>query len=425
MMARPHNRIPWSQAVASALAVVLLAASAGCVKSRCTRNSECASGLVCITEIGACRAAECLTDPQCPDGSVCKAYACVPGCRTRADCAAGNECFDSRCVPLAEACDCPTASRFCGTDRNPASPSGGKDVCVPEDRPDGVLLFFGSLGCSHCRAIFDELVALRAEAGTTARLAFVQLGDLVVDPAEVASVLGKDASTVIQDTPQHSIWDAYAADWYHAVLVDRNGCLANHWGPLAGSDVSGLLHDAILDAWKAATAAPCEPKPVEPVPDTPIPDAPATSERAPETMPEAAAEPVPEPVPEAAAEPVPEAVAEPVPDDGPTLPETAEPAPEDAPEPAPEPVPETMSEPVPEPVPDVIDAAVADVADVQDPFTLGPVCQVAPGGPATAGQKVAHFLCADANTSSTGHGTGVSDWLLAEIVWIAYFGACT
>jgi hypothetical protein len=301
---------------------------------------------------------------------------------------------------------------------------------VPGDRPDGVLLFFGSLGCSHCRAIFDELIALRTEAGAAARLAFVQLGDVAVDPAEVAAVLGKDTSTVLQDTPQHSAWDAYAADWYHAVLVDRNGCLADHWGPLSGGEASGKLHDAILDAWKASATAACEPKPAEPSPDAAPPDAPASSERPPEAVPEAAAEPVPETATDAASEPVPEASVEPAPEPVPdtaTFPEaTVEPVPETVPETppeaAPEPAPEPVPEPVPEPTPDVIEVAIADVTE---PFTLGPVCQVAVGEPAAPGQKVAHFLCADANSASTGYGTGVSDWLLAEIVWIAYFGACT
>jgi len=38
---------------------------------------------------------------------------------------------------------------------------------------------------------------------------------------------------------------------------------------------------------------------------------------------------------------------------------------------------------------------------------------------------VPQFSCEDVNPSSPTYGTPVTNFLLAELVWIAYFGTCT
>lgn len=391
-------------------ALALLAATSGCVDSRCTRNAECPVGQVCVTATGACEAPACTSDAECADD---------------------QRCFANHCVPRDESCDCAQAPTFCGVDLNPLSPSGGHPVCVPGAFDQGAMLFFGSVLCSHCQALLDALEVLQAEVlpGGSAPLIFVQEPSIEVSGQVVEGALAGSAVAVVQDDASLGIWSAYAADWYHVVLIDRNGCQARHWGPLIASDVTDNLHHEMRTEWLKAQEVSCTPTPpdaVEVLPDL--------VEPAPEVVPEVQIDvpadlstdlpPDPGPVDvsveavadtPAVADIAAEAVAEVTPDPvGDALPEAIGDA-----------LPELLPEPAPE-VADVSEAAGPGEVDLWvEPYQLQDLCQVEPGLPAPVGAPVPHFLCKDRNPSSLLLGGAVSDLTLREQVWIAYFGTCT
>ena len=403
------------------LVVWLLVAlvTTACVDARCSRNAECPAGQVCNTTTGACATPECTSDGECGSGRVCEQFACQSGCRTDAECPVDQRCFADHCVPRAEACDCPQAPRFCGVDLNPLSPSVDQTVCVPDVFPSGGVLFFGSVLCSHCQALLDALEVLQAEVGgaVDAPIVFVQEPTIQVGGSTIEGALGGATVAVVADDPDLGIWPGYHADWYHVVLVNRNGCLDHHWGPLAASDVSSALHEEMRVAWLAAREAACtppttdHPDAVEPAPEVSepapevVPDAPVDGAARDEAGPEARLEVIPEPAPEAVVELPPEPAFE-----------VAEPAAEPAPE-------------VTEPAPEVVAEVVTEVSEALEawvePFELADVCQVSAALPAVVGALVPHFLCKDVNTASGGFGGGFSDVVLREQIWIAYFGTCT
>jgi len=400
--------------VAAMVAVAWLATA--CVDSRCTRNAECPAGQVCNTLTGACAVPACTSDGECGDGRVCRQFACVAGCVVDTDCASDQRCFAGQCVARDQACDCAQAPHFCGVDLNPLSPTSGETVCVPDTFPTGVLLFFGSVLCPHCQDILDALEAMQVEVGGpgAAPMVFVQEPTIEVGASTVQEALAGATLAVLPDDPQAGIWPAYAADWYHVVLTNRNGCLDQHWGPLVPADVSDTRHAEMRAAWSAAAEAVCTPDPVEQV-DL----APEVPEPTPEVVPE----------PDATVEPGPEARLEPAPEVVP-----GEASPEAAGEGTPEPAIEASSEGAFEPAVEVVDApgpdgeaeaAPADVDAGGEPFQLADLCQVTAALPAVLGALVPHFLCKDVNTASAGFGGGFSDVALKEQVWIAYFGTCT
>jgi len=267
-----------AKGLATALALLGLLHASGCVDERCTRDSECAVGKVCRAGTGRCEAPECVQDSGCGAGLVCEAYACVPGCKVEGDCPAGEECFSHHCYPrrqptevtetassedvspIEASCACPAAPAFCGPDLNHRSPTNGLAVCVPGTFPGGVALFFGSVFCSHCQAITQGLLALRQELvgeGESPHLAFVQISDVMVTSEAVSDVEALGDVPVVQDTTALGVWDHYAADWYHVVIVDASGCLSFHAGPLSAEDVAGARHAELLDAWNAAMHPAC------------------------------------------------------------------------------------------------------------------------------------------------------------------------
>jgi Cys-rich repeat protein len=374
----------------------------GCVDSRCARNSECPAGEVCIVATGRCAAPECTSDSQCGAGRICDAFACVPGCRADAECAKGETCFSNRCVPIRSGCDCPASPEFCGIDQNGKSPLTGLNACVPDSFPDGVALVFGSVLCGHCRALLDSLLvvrnAIRKEGGKPV-LALVQVPDLVVDAKQVTQAMEDRDVPVFQDTVDKGIWQAFHADWYHLVILDRNGCLASHLGPLTPEDVSGS--QKVHDAWAASLQAVCKPLVADPVDAAilDVPDVPLKPDAA-----EGVADPGADTADLFLAD-LAELVADVVVDLVPEGPDSID-------------------------VPDAPDVPPGEVFDAPaeawvEPFTLTDVCQVAEGPPIATGELVRHFLCKDVNPSSATNGAGVSDIVLREQVWIAYFGSCT
>jgi hypothetical protein len=376
-------------------------------------------GQVCLADTGACTAPECTSDGACGQGRVCTDYACVAGCRADAECPADQRCFSDRCVPRAEACDCAEAPRFCGADLNPLSAGAGNALCLPDDLPAGGVLLFGSVLCSHCQALLDALEALQAEVAPAgdASLVFVQEPDLQVGEQVVGEALAGATVPVLQDSPEVGIWSAYGADWYHVVLLDRNGCLARHWGPLLATDVSGKRHAEMREAWLEARSAPCVP--VSPDAVEAIPDATEAAPDATEATPDAAPDTPPDPGPA---------------DDGGAPPDTTEASAEPPPEGIPEAAEEVLDGGTDAPShPDAAADALAEAGGETalevdawvEPFALQEVCQVEAGLPTPPGAVVPHFLCQDRNTASVTANGPVSDVTLRELVWIAYFGTCT
>jgi hypothetical protein len=239
----------------------LLGLGSGCITSRCLRDADCVGGQVCREDTGACVDPECSVDSDCGRGRVCEQRFCVAGCASQADCADDEQCVDRRCLPIGAECDCPLAHEFCGTDINPNSPSAGTEVCVGDDFPDGVGLFFGSVYCGHCTGIWAALeqrkAALQAE-GLPARLVWVQLKTALATPDDVGARLGPEVTDpVIHDTDALGLWDAYATTWYHFILVDSHGCRLTDYGPLDSSIATSEVGDQIVAEWRDAMDDAC------------------------------------------------------------------------------------------------------------------------------------------------------------------------
>jgi hypothetical protein len=158
-------------------------------------------------------------------------------------------------------CDCPLVHEFCGTDINPNSPTSGTEVCVPQDAPEGVGLFFGSIYCGHCTADWAALQPVRAVLaadGLSPRMIWVQLMTASATPEEVAARLGPEVTDpVIHDTPELRIWESYGATWYHFILVDSHGCFVSDHGPLDPSGLAGEEGVQIAEEWRGAMDDTC------------------------------------------------------------------------------------------------------------------------------------------------------------------------
>jgi Cys-rich repeat protein len=418
-----------------AVVFVLGMVQLGCVDSRCTRNSECPTGEICEASTGACVAPECTSDGQCPQGTVCKDFACIAGCRTSSECADKETCFDHRCVEQVGACECPAAPSFCEQDVNPRSPTAGQEVCTADAFPKGVMLFFGSVKCGHCRNLYDALVRLQAELegeGEAPRIVFMQLKDVQVDADDVESALDDDAvAPIIQDTDELGLWTTYDADWYHVVLIDRHGCLSEHLGPLTDEQVDGDLHETLKDAWRDAMDADCA-EPVseqrEPAPEAPVTELLAESPEILEIVDEIDVVTEISDATEADLADTNEVSETDDAVDGESFDveadleateavlEAVEVAVEAAEEPAPEVLVESIE--VLEPV------EVAPEAFVE-PFELQDKCQVVAAEPCEVGDVIPHFLCMDINPTSPSKDEAVSELSLGPKVWVAYFGSCT
>jgi len=373
----------------------------GCIKSRCFQNADCGLGEVCDRQVGTCFKPECLVDVPCPSGSFCEDYRCVAGCAKDEECQEGQKCIDARCLPFREECNCLAATDFCLADRNPNSASYLQKVCVSDHNEVGVALFFGSVGCSHCWHLYGQLREMQQELageGFAPSLMFINIKSVDATPDNVAKGMSDVTTPIVQDGEAVGFWDAYLADWYHFVLVDRSGCIAAHYGPLSSVTLDGEEGVAIRAAWKAAMAAECTQTEV---------DADSGGDTG-------------------------------GPDGGPDLPDLKDVGAGDVPDsagdeeadPAPADVPDLGDLPGTE-LPELVDGTSeqdgGDETEPQDvpPFQLAELCQVVQTEPVALGGWVPFFLCMDRNSNSAGYLDGFSTWSLSEMVWIAYFGACT
>jgi hypothetical protein len=251
----------------------------GCVKSTCETTSDCPAGNVCSN--GACIKA-CAADGECQSGQFCdrSTSLCMAGCRGNSDCPSEQLCAQNKCWTTNSSvsptdggddddgglvCSCLRAPRSCLVDINPASSSAGLSVCEPSDPPRAALLFFGNVGCSHCQAIFGQLLEIESQLrgeGLDPTLAFVQLKDYDTTGAQVAATFPGHRGPVLQDTVSDDMWGAYGADWYEVKVVDMHGCLSAFFAP---PDTMGLLSEGRLlttgilvkDAWRSAMSSEC------------------------------------------------------------------------------------------------------------------------------------------------------------------------
>lgn len=227
----------------------------GCVNSKCFQNADCPEGRICLDD-GTCTVPECQSNSECSEENVCSSNQCVPGCRTDENCETGMLCFNNQCVEQSE-CDCPKAPEFCHPDLNPNSPTFNQTVCLNDSFEQGAALFFGSLGCSHCQVLFEKLVQIQQDLQTEQlhpALVFVQLEDRPVTIEDVGRLMETPSAIVIQDDLESLIWETYQADWYHLVVVDQNGCQAEHLGPLSAEDENWA---EIPQIWLDAMEAEC------------------------------------------------------------------------------------------------------------------------------------------------------------------------
>ena len=390
------------------LALVLAAATASfvtCIDSRCTQDSECPAGSLCLKSLGSCVAPECVRHSECKPGLICENHFCVSGCLTDDDCAGGMRCHQNRCAVYGEGdCECPQAPQFCGSDMNPHSPTYEQQLCVPASYDKGVALFFGSVKCSHCRDLIKEILPLGAQLraeGYDASVVFVHIKTVDVGASDVGNHMSGISVPVIHDSDAADIWAAYGGDWYDMALVDAEGCSAEHFKTLVPEDVIYQRRDEIIDAWKAAISRQCKSEPPPPadvviVADTSPPDI------------------------------------APPPDDGPDLDTVDGGGPDVSPnivevhEDSTAELPDVTSDGDGPEVDGFADVPQTDQgpADADPPPVIEP-CTITYAEPMTVGQKVPSFSCTDVNAGSPTLGDTITDVSLGELVWIAYFGSCT
>lgn len=376
----------------------LLLFTQSCVESACYTHSDCPDGQVCGSN-GKCRQPECTSHDECGDRQVCENYSCVEGCVEQSDCDDNQVCSSNRCVALNQQCDCPSAPIFCLQDVNPQSGAVGKDVCLDHFAGNGVVLFFGSIACPHCHGLFKRLEAiketLKAE-GLSPVLLFVNLKSVVLDGPTVQSLMDFATEPLLQDTDTQDVWGDFGADWYEVVMINRNGCMAAHLGPLSENDLVDEPGAEFAEKWRKAANAACNTdadlvqQDVVTLPDV-------RQDTAGDVTGDLDQTETQDLLPDASDAAQPEL----------TQPDVSD-----------------MSDLLPADLEEVSDVeqdqALADVN-----FELTDVCQIAPVNPISVGQSVPHFLCKDRNTTSATGGQGVSDITLKTLVWIAYTGACT
>jgi hypothetical protein len=251
----------------------------GCVRSNDATKNGCQAGSVCSA--GACSEG-CAADGECPSGEFRDRTTglCAAGCRGNADCPSEQVCVKNKCwimnssVPPTDGgsdgaedlgCSCLRAPHSCLVDINPASPSVGASVCEPSDPTRATLLFFGNVGCSHCQAIFDQLLEIQSQLrgeGLDPTLAFVQIKNFDPTGAQVATTFPQHRGPVLKDTASDDMWGAYGADWYEVKILGAHGCLSALFAP---PDTMGLYADGrlqttgilIREAWRSAMSSEC------------------------------------------------------------------------------------------------------------------------------------------------------------------------
>lgn len=374
----------------------LVTVASGCVESACYSHAECPDGKVCFSD-GKCRVPDCTATTECGLKQVCEGFRCVAGCSGPEECDAGFTCSSNRCVPVDDACQCPSAPDFCLIDVNPGSPTHSQDICLKDQKGTSVLLLFGSIACSHCHALYSRLLELRETLvgeGLSPTLLFVNLKSVPLDSGAISSQMPQAVLPLVQDTPTEDVWGEYGATWYEVVLIDRNGCLMWHSGDLLSTGgLEGQAGEAFLQLWRSAEAAQCVTiQDVVPQADV-MSDVEELRWDSPETS---------------------------------VQPDGVDADLEDA---------HDWSDP-----PDAHDAQdfylpdTSDAADTKDTgeeayaevvFELDQYCQIQTVPPIKVGDKVPPFLCMNRSLSSGGIGEAVSDLTLNGMVWVAYAGACT
>ena len=406
-----------NQACLLAMACAFLAV--GCLESKCYKDADCPSGTFCdptgkcvdkcrqdgdcpgdkrcVTSTGRCVLPECEADGECAVEQRCIDFVCEPWCDTDEDCLAGKKCYSNKCVPLSADCNCPLAPEVCAEDINQQSSSEGFSVCIPDTFEGGVLLFFGSVFCSHCRHMFETIREYQAELvteGHDVRAIFMQIRQYEAGNDDVAQLLDGFTDPVIHDTEELDIWGRYDADWYHVILVDPYGCLSYHVGPLSQATMEEGAGAEIKQRWKETLHAECL-DPVEPVPDSD--DLMGFSD-----VVEIADVPVVD---------IPDLQVDTAPSEDIVTDVGFDLQAPDLPDVVPEEVdvgPETDTGPAP---------------DTGEPVV--PVCQIAGGAPIEPGDKVPDFTCEDINPTSETGGQAVTSDDLMGVVWLAYYGSCT
>jgi hypothetical protein len=389
----------WTPVLLSLVFVLQVAAlSQGCIESRCYQNADCPLGRICLKETGRCVEPECDAAHPCPPGHLCQSYFCQQGCLEDSECGEGQKCVQAQCIPYSEECDCQAAPEFCRIDQNPGSPSMGQEFCLEGMGEGGIALFFGSVKCSHCWALFQDLQGLRdelREGGLDVQAVFVHLKTVEATPSVVGEKMPWATAPVVFDSEELGIWEDFLADWYHVVIVDRHGCVFDHFGPVVSEDFVGP-DSKIRNAWMASVDNECK--------------GPAVVEEPEEDLVTEDSQEIVDVV------------------EGPDLPDV--PLPD-----LPEPTPEILEPEVDALADEVGEELVAEVAETVDdipldesdgaPFQPAELCQIVPTEPVAIGGAVPYFLCTDLNPASATFNGTFSPWSLKEKVWIAYFGSCT
>jgi len=347
---------------------------------------------------------ECTATAPCPPGYLCEQHVCLEGCLADEECPEGHKCLDARCVLFKEECNCPAAPEFCAPDINPNSATFGQDLCVSSFTEGGLAMFFGSIRCAHCWNNFQEAVKLREvlEAeGEAPHLLFIHLSTVEGSPELVAEKMGWAVDPVVHDREDLAIWDGFGADWYHLVFVDGFGCVAGHFGPVTPESFEGESGEELLSVWRQSLSGECSgPAVPEPAPDIRSFDlSPAFDVH------------VPPEVGDTGFHQEPDAAAEQVDSIGGDLPLSDLDL-------------DSGAEPFPDVAVDQVQETDGGFPDGET-FELPDHCQVVETQPVDVGEPVPYFVCKDLNDASPTSGQIFSLWSLQEIVWIAYFGACT
>ncbi len=384
------------------MAVALLVVSAssllsGCIESRCYGDADCPSGKVCLEETGKCLAPECTAAAPCPAGYLCLNSFCDKGCLTDEECGEGFKCVGAFCTPYRESCDCTGAPPFCTEDLNPNSTSAGQQVCSDAPGEGGVALFFGSIKCSHCWSNFERVEQMRDELlaeGYPVTSYFVHLKTVGANSSTVGEKMGWSTSPVVSDNDELAIWDDYLADWYHLVIVDRHGCVAQHFGPVVPSHFDGK-DNPIRQAWIDSISSEC-------------PGPPTTEDVVPEVIDVT--------ITDVNFQEVVEAIDTVFEDGVDGVLDIWQDTPSEI----------GVDVEVPDEISSEVDLSPADTADPdQTVFQPAEFCQIVPTEPIELGDQIPTFLCVDDNSASATYQETFSTEGLKGKVWLAYFGSCT
>jgi hypothetical protein len=118
----------------------------------CTDSSQCGEKQICTTGEHVCHDVACFASTDCALHQYCdtKRYACVEGCQTNADCAAGENCnaVAGSCQPYgcrSTQLDC-DYGEFCNTATGQCYPADGQwcescDQTHPCDRGDACIYY--------------------------------------------------------------------------------------------------------------------------------------------------------------------------------------------------------------------------------------------------------------------------------------------